>query len=113
MGVPSFRELETTFDLLAGLGFTSPRVGGITPFSTVRIAFMSAESPDAASLCPMLVLTYGDINYARLSRARNLPRLSTKGRLQEVYFRSTRSQRHGPPMDHQQLSQSHDTQSSL
>lgn len=46
------------FDLLARLGLTTPRVGGIMPFSTVRTALMTADSPLAASLWPMFVLTF-------------------------------------------------------
>ena len=45
-------------DLPAGLGFTTPRVGGIIPFSTVRTALIRADSPLAASLWPMFVLTF-------------------------------------------------------
>lgn len=49
---------KVAFNLLAGLRLTTPRVGGIIPFSTIKTALMSAESPLAASLCPMFVLTY-------------------------------------------------------
>ena len=45
------------FHLLAGLGLTTPLVGGITPLSTAKTALISAESPLAASLCPMFVFT--------------------------------------------------------
>lgn len=53
------------FDLLARLGLTTPRVGGIMPFSTVRTALMTADSPLAASLWPMFVLTFSLLRVCR------------------------------------------------